>query len=465
MKGWKAEKNEIKAQVCFFICPKSRLMGNFLFLESGKNNQEVIIWKRREMLKSAACAGMAALCPTEVVLMKQPSEGFEAIPKEGAEWKEARMLRDTVTGRKTKRLTLKRQYNQQPTYHLNSGFSFDSRYLAFVTFNRQGASAMAVAEVGSGRLKILKRASIGAEIDYRAGNDLAFLQNQLRLACSAGKRQLELYDLMEGRYKILIEDIGKDEVLGHPAGTCDGLYVVVPKMPKLEKGSDDLASYSNCEYLKIHQESGRVETLLKDDFRNNHIIPNPVYPFLYLIDRDAPPKFNMGGDDGKTTRVWIYNERTRKLTEIEPRNANKFQIHSNWSHDGEYVYHQGLSANRRKEGLEGNPHYIGVANRNGERLWEYEFDYMHYGHTSSHQSKPVIITGGLVTQDLVSYIHWQDTNPNGVPRIELMGQHHSDWHRGQMSHPHMHHSPDGQWLSYNRGIQQQRSDIYLLFAR
>ena len=51
----------------------------------------------------------------------------------GATWNESEFYPDPVTGRTVRRLSSTGRINQTPTYHTNSGFSSDGRYLVFVS--------------------------------------------------------------------------------------------------------------------------------------------------------------------------------------------------------------------------------------------------------------------------------------------------------------------------------------------
>ena len=177
----------------------------------------------------------------------------------------------------------------------------------------------------------------------------------------------------------------------------------------------------------------------------------------------------------------MFNIRTGTLTECRPRNANRFQIHSNWSADGRFVYYHGHSGNpdqrprEEKRGLlydntdrdwlldqRGVDHYMGVADLEGNVVWEADFPFFHYGHACSHATRPAIITDGLITPDLITAIYWQDLNSLGLPRIEILGRHGTYWKTGQHFDPHVLMSADGKWLSYNRGYADGRSDVYLM---
>ncbi|MEI7833930.1 MAG: hypothetical protein WCJ56_12140 [bacterium] len=396
---------------------------------------------------------------------------------------ESRAFSDDVTGRPSRQLTVSGLYNQTPTYHLNTAFTADSRYLVFATA-REGGSAIVKAEMSTGELTVLAVTDgIGAGSALQGfagpwcagsaggghnGNGMAVLQASNMVASVLG-RSLRVYDLDTGAERILIGDVGAAYRFGNPVGSIDGRHIFVTRapehpdlvagMPRAERGyfAACTATFGGMptDYLKVDISTGAVEVIFHEDvYGNNHIQPCPADPELLLIDRDAPPLFAHGSDGGKTTLCWTLDTRTNALTEIAPRDENGFQIHTNWDRTGTRIYYHGRSAR------EGNPiftpnggHYIGVADRSGATLWEGWFPVFNYGHVSTHTQADAIITDGLLTPDMVTAIHYTDLDATGTPRIEILARHNTLWDSviGQYAHPHCHMSPDGRWLSYNRG--------------
>jgi len=74
-----------------------------------------------------------------------------------------------------------------------------------------------------------------------------------------------------------------------------------------------------------------------------------------------------------------------------------------------------------------------------------------------------IITDGLFAPDLITEIHYEEIDSIGVPRLEILARHSTNWGgvAGQYSHPYPHMSPYGRWLAYHKG-EERRADVYLV---
>lgn len=397
------------------------------------------------------------------------------IPPIGTTFNESIVFPDEVTLRPTRRLTSHRDRNQSPTYHLNNGFSADSRYFALLTQNEDGESAVLRADTATGDLTVLDRTDAGSDSPFIEGNDMTLWQQAGLIVAKQGESALLAYDIETLERRAVLEQLEPNYLYGHPAGSADGRHLFIAKylLPKDEN--------THTIYLRIDVATGEQEEVFRDDgSANPHILAHPTDPDLLLIDRNYSPGWHSTGD-GVTTRAWILNAKTRAVTECRPRNVNNFQTHTNWSSDGRFVYYHGpsgktdqLSRESKRGarydytdrdwllGMLGIDHYIGVADLEGNVLWEEEFPYFHYGHTSSHATAPVLIVDGLITPDLITAIHWQELNSLGLPRIEILGRHGTYWKTGQQFDPHPIMSPNGKYLSYNRGYADGRSDVHLL---
>jgi hypothetical protein len=364
--------------------------------------------------------------------------------KKGQVFNESVAFSDLLTGRETRRLTCFRPINAQPTYHINTCFSADSRYIVLTTVLDDGSSALLRAEVATGDITVM--ATLTKESGEIFTEELSMIQPSNLVACNTGK-SLRIYNLITLEEKILIKDMPGSY---HPVGSIDGTKLFFPLH---SQPNTNVIKTIPVTHVQLDIKTGEMQELFKEEIAgSHHVIPCPGDPDLLLIDRDFPRimvNSNLVSDSSKS-RGWILNIKTKELTEIRPNDKNRFQIHCNWSYKGDYVYYHGTSKEHRIPSPDGQ--YIGVADRKGKIIWEGHFPTFCYGHTGSHTRSNTIITDGLLTKNLMTAIHFEDLNSQNIPRIEILAQHDSFWMWNQNTHPHPHMSPDGKWLSYNRGI-------------
>jgi hypothetical protein len=377
------------------------------------------------------------------------------MPKPGDRWNESEIGVDSATGRPRRRLTSRRRYNQQPTYHLNACFSRDSRFLVLTTDWDDQRSAVLKANVETGELTVIATGeSVRPPVPNSRfnGNNISFCQAANCVAAKVG-RSVRLYDLDTFKERVLIEDAGQGYTFGHPVGSIDGTKIYKARMKTMPNPEVD---GNPATHLEIDIATTKVREIFQEKVCScNHVVPCPGNPELLLFDRDMPPKFGRGGDGGKTTRVWVMNVKTGNAVVIQPRDSRRFQPHSNWNWKGDLVYYHGPSARGGQ--------YIGVATAEGKVLFEHWLPEYIYGHMCSHTRRNAMVTDGIFARDLITAVHFEDLDSNGAPRLEILGRHSTDWDAkyGQYSHPHCHVSPDGKWLSYNRG-EKDRTDVYAL---
>lgn len=423
---------------------------------------------RRQHLQKMGLGLAGSLLATNSFSIAKNENEKSPIPALGEIWQESKAQLDPVTGRTLLQITSKRDFNQKPTYHIGSGFSSDGQKLPIVSWNEDGASCLMLADLRAGNLKVIDVPEPGSSFSYvKAGNDLSMIPSTGKLVAGLSARMLKIFDIQTGKGEILLPDVGPDFTLGHPIGSIDGKKVFVPKMKIIPPGTQDFKPYCLVDYLEIDLNSKANRSVFVDEgHRNNHLIPNPVNPDLWLIDRDLPPGFARGGDGGKTTRCWILNIRTGQLTEVRPKAENRFQVHGNWNFEGTHVYYHGLAMPPEKrenpKSFNGNSHYIGVSDLAGKVVWEKSFPKSWYGHVSSHPKEYMVVLDGLITESHITGVRWDKRDATGEPEIVLFGNHGSDWGNiGQHAHPHCQLSPDGKWLSYNRSYAG-RSDVFVL---
>ena len=438
---------------------------------------------RRKILKSSLLIGGLATTKPEklfsinIISGKAAIKKKSRIPQKGEEFNESFEFPDEATARLTRRLTSNRQFNQKPTYHLSSGFSPDDQYLTFCTWNEGEASALVRANIENGDCKVFDYAKAGAEFEFTSGNSLEMIPKTNFTVIRYGQ-SIRIYDIFSGEIIFSKNSDGKGYFSG-AAGTCDGKSLIVIRNDhdfSYRRDHDKKDAYKALGYsmFRVDLQSGKEEQIFRDEeFRGGHAIPSPVDPNLVLYHRDTPPKFGHGGDFGKTSRDWILNIDTGKLTEIRPQDPSKFTWHGNWNYKGDHVYYHGPSGDqsmRAKYEKIGSPykdgpgtrHFIGVADINGNIVWEKQYPYLYYGHVSSHRQQNTIIIDNLLAYEFLSGIHWEDRDSDNNPRIELLAKHNSTYAPGaQTRHPHSQMTSNGEWISYNAQFDQ-RSDVYVV---
>jgi len=443
-----------------------------------------MILSRRNVIKSSLLFSGLVIIKPESLLKFNTTSGndsssklMDRIPLKGEEFNESFEFPDEATGRLTRRLTSNRQFNQKPTYHLNSGFSQDDQYLTFCTWNEGSGSALVRANIENGDCKVLDYAEARADFEFTNGNSLEMIPKTNLTVISYGQ-SIRIYDIFSGEIVFQKNSDGKGYFSG-ASGTCDGRSLIVIRNDhefsfRRDTGKKDPYKALGYSIFRIDLQSGKEEQIFRDDdFMGGHAIPSPVDPNLLLYHRDSPPNFGHGGDFGKTSRDWILNIRTGKLTEIRPNDPSKFTWHGNWSYQGDHIYYHGPSGDqtmREKYEKIGSPykdgagtrHFIGVADLKGNIVWEKQYPFLYYGHASSHRQQNVIIIDNLLAYEFLSGIHWEDRDNDNNAKIELLAKHNSTHKSGaQTRHPHSQMTSNGKWISYNAQFDQ-RSDVYVV---
>jgi len=396
--------------------------------------------------------------------------------RQGETWNESTCASDPVTGRLVRRLTAA-GCNEKPVYHTNTAFTADGEYVVFVS-GRNGQSAVMKAHLATGDLTQLTEPVLGlgglwelhkarpSRWSDGAGisGTTVCIAPRTRWATYFHQRALHAVHLDSLEARTLIADIGEEWTEGvisvNPAET-EVLVPLTPAHPEVSAGRPPTHSYLDCfagegmrtRYVRVPLAGGPAEEVFVDEGRYCGHCPHcPTDNDLVLIDRDLPPKFWCGGDEGRTNRCWILNLRTLQLTPIVPRNHQRFQVHACWTFDGQYVAYHGW----RTEG----GWYVGVAKRDGTIVREYDFpDAVGYGHVSADPKRQAIILDGNVTQDMLMWLYWGAD----APRLEPICQHATEWDSlsGQLHDPHPAADPSGRWIAYN-AAHAGRSDVFLV---
>jgi hypothetical protein len=263
---------------------------------------------------------------------------------------------------------------------------------------------------------------------------------------------------------VLLEDFGADWIDGvmsiDPRET-HALLPLMPAHPEIRSGQEPTKGYletfaeggMRTRYLEIPLDGGRCRVAFEDEGVGCAHCPHcPTDDDLILIDRDRAPKFWWGGDNGASTRCWTLRLSTGELTELRPRNPQRFQVHAGWTWNGEHVVYHG----KRHDG----GYYIGMVHRSGTVVREFEFpEATWYGHVSAAPDRPAVILDGNVTEDQLCWLYVD----RETPRIEPIATHGTEWRSvpGQYSHPHPQADPTGRWIAYHVA-KDKRTDVYMV---
>ena len=398
-----------------------------------------------------------------------------SIKRIGETWNESEQRKDIVTGRTIRRLSTQGRINQTPTYHTNSGFSADGRYLVFVSV-RDGCTYVLRAEVESGELCVVWQAKgigdrnyihrgmglTGPDVDGRgiSGNRLCIAPRS-QYAVFTCERSLYAVDLHTFEARTLIEDIGREWIFGAPCVSPNEEYVAITVSsahPDLVVGRSpqrhyrDFPDHKLCIVRFPLKKSGRMEILYeRQPAQSAHSAYCPTDDNLLYFDLDLPPRY-WGGGDGKTPRIWLLDLRQGKVRPLKDSYPGPFQTHQAWLWDGSAMGYHGSLPNG---GV-----YIGITAVDGQMLWEHEFPQARfYGHLTPDAKRPALILDGDFTKDRLQWLYYDRQEP----RLEPICCHDTEWGSlpGQYSHPHPLTEASGRWVSYT-AAKNGRSDVYVV---
>lgn len=416
---------------------------------------------RRQFL-GAAVATQAMMRATSQTMMGAPqavmSASSQAIVgaceplKKGERFNESQEFLDAATARYSRRLTSKRRWNQTPTYTKNACFSADSRTLVLATEDHAGNSAILKCDVETGEMLVVANSDEIKGIPGKPnlnGNNLVINQAGNWVAANV-RGGVRLWDLKTLEQRVVYNCSDENAAVSHPIGSIDGklLFFAIQRpghnfqFKDQGRGRTAFETYNgaNTDFMEADLTTGKVRVIHHEDQAGcNHLVASPANPDILLIDLDWPMEIR-----SSTSRPWLLNYKTGKLTEIRPRDNNRFTWHENFNGPGDRVYYHGTSA---KGGQ-----FIGVADLEGNVVWEDRVPQNIYGHMSTHPKWDALITDGIYTDAYVCAVFYKELDCTGAPRLQILAKHSTDWDPkyGQYGHPHCHVSPDGRWLTYNR---------------
>lgn len=396
----------------------------------------------------------------------------------GDKWNESKCFSDPVTGRNIRQLSTEGIINQTPTYHTNSGFTADSRFLVFVSV-RGRETWIIRAEVNTGELQLIWKTTgvedrnyihrgmhmIIPEVDGRGicGNRVCVAPHS-GLAVFTVERKMLCVNIHTGAVHTLIEDCGDEWIFGAPCVSPDERFVAITlssSHPEMRQGKWTLNPEKRyidyTHYLQLIQVPLTGSSPHKIIYQ--HPIPAgsahcaycPADSNLLYFDLDLQPYYWCGGD-GKTSRIWLLNIKDGTIRPLLASYPGIKQIHQAWLWDGSGMIYHGPA--------DGGGEYFGVADLNGNKIYEKTFSQAtFYGHNSPDPVKPAMIIDGFFSKELLQWLYY-DEPQREEPKLEPICRHGTEWGSipGQYSHPHPLASPDGRWISFTTA-HQGRTDV------
>jgi len=402
----------------------------------------------------------------------------KAVIEVGDTWNESAVFPDPLTGRWVRRLTRRGFINQTPTYHTNSGFTADGRYLALVSV-RDGVTWVLAAEVATGALTARWRSPglgdrsyihRGMEFDQPGLDGRGICGNRLCIAPRSGRavftceRQLLAVSLLTGAARVLLEDCGEEWIYGTPSVAPDERFVAItlssahPQMLARRAVTRSYLDYPDHALRVIRvplEDNGSPEILFeRRPAQSAHCAFSPTAPDGLYFDLDLPPGYWCGGD-GRTPRLWLLDIASRRPRPLKTSFPGPFQTHAAWLWDGSALAYHGA--------LPGGGIYLGVTAISGETVWERPFpEARDYGHVAVEATRCALILDGDFSSDLLQWLYY-DQPGAGAPRLEPICRHDTQWDSipGQYSHPHPLADPTGKWIAFN-AARDGRSDVYVV---
>ena len=399
----------------------------------------------------------------------------------GMQWNESYLYCDTLTGHQVRGLTTRGRINQTPTYHTNSGFTADGRFLVFASI-REGGTWLIRAEVATGELTALwHTAGIGDRNYLHRGMDLQFADsdgrgfcgNRVCMAPHAGiavftvERSLRAVDIASGAQRVLLADCGEEWIYGAPCVSPDEQYVAItlssahPEMCEAERMHTLNRHYREYPHrlriLRVPMDgSGVAEVIYQHPApaQSAHCAFNPIDNNLLYFDLDLPPHY-WGGSDGKTPRIWLLDIATSATRSLKHHYPGTFQTHQAWLWDGSGMAYHGPRS--------GGGIYLGITAIDGTTRWEYEVPTASsYGHLTPDPLRSALILDGDFSNDLLQWLYYDLDNPSQPPRLEPICRHATEWNSlpGQYAHPHPLVDASGQWISFT-AAQQGTSQVFV----
>ncbi|MFA6962253.1 MAG: hypothetical protein WC205_15980 [Opitutaceae bacterium] len=398
--------------------------------------------------------------------------------QKGDSWNESEAYADPLSGRRIQRLTSAGFYNMTPNYHTGTAFTADGRSLILASGRQQG-SALFKAEVETGRLtqltgwfpdygsidEIHKHGQGRCILGGKGGGVtmLSCVAPHRRFAVFVLGRAVRLVDIETLAERVLCPDVGTEWIPGMPSISPDEETLLIPLMsshPEIAAGQPITRSYMEhfaeagpqFRLLEIEVSTATARVVYQEKCGGcAHSPHSPADAGRVLLDRDRSPGLWAYGPPG-VSRAWTLNLRDGGLTALTPRNAQTFQTHSVWTHDGEAILYHGPAA--------GGGQFIGAISPAGQVLKEYVFpEAKGYGHVAALAGRKGIILDGDLAKDRLQLLDFETAGPC----VETLALHGSDLGCMPWQYAHVHPQSDwqGRRVSFNRAVGG-RSDVLVV---
>lgn len=373
---------------------------------------------------------------------------------------------DPVSGREVHRLTARRAWNTQPTYHVN-GFLDDDR-VAF-TAEDGGNTNVYTCDLSTGEiLQLTEGRGKGYLLQHLAGGRGDGMGTDA-FHLAAGYRTHVVY-FVEGREvrgvnadtleEQLLLTLPEDWISGVLEISGDGRTLLLPLLPrKCFTPTASLEEYiRRCDrqnlvshLLGVPTDGSETTTLWEDRGRFvGHAMFSPVTERYILADRATDPGRR------EMPLLWMIDVEDSEAWPLRTRNPRTG--HSSWLWDGSGALTHGVvPGGQDREGAE----YMQVLDHDGSSRWTgYHGPPRFYGHCHVTPGE-VIITDSIFRDDAITAVKPMADSYSK----EVVCLHRTEWSgHGQMSHPHPHVSPDGRWIVFG-AYRNGRKDIYAVGCR
>ena len=388
-------------------------------------------------------------------------------------WCEAVRYIDKVSGLPVMQLTTRGIYNQGPTVHYGTAFPGGKDEISFASI-RNGVSYLMSGNLKTGKIKVhFVGPAIPDHEMYRtaaelfSGSGAVKKLSGINTASSLHHRKTAFYIPQDPNFRMVDLDTNEVEVLipkakypdyyfSTPVFSGDGKHAAVC-MKKIGTPRED-----TMYYMTVDIKNKEIKTAYKVNYGQTHFFSNPVHPDIWIV-KQFKPAFRAATKDERdrirrTADCYFVDTKSGKTTPLLPRNADKNITHLEWTGDGKYIVYHGTASTGGT--------FIGAMDINGKVVWEYiepSWNNKRNGlnHVCADSIGHYIIDDGLMVQDQISLIDWENSGTSGRPLVIPLAHWKNQWIPGQFGHPHPAVSPDGNYVVFY-GCRNGNTHIYVI---